>query len=287
MLSTSLQLAAGLLSDFGLSSATLTTGTVLIPIAYYVHRRGLTQKYRESVSDAPDRNYLRLWTLKSLIIPGIWGSGLDSLLRDLRQIIQEHGAQEFPSAAIERRMAARGKSLVVTPEQVEDILQLGYGSSRTFAVLAVLFPHVSTRNTHHIDHVFPQALLSTSRLKEQGLEKHAIDHLQAMRDKLPNLQLLEGPENIAKSATSPAKWAHDSFPSLDAFHAYLARNELPSLPTGIDEFESFIESRRAALAKRIISTLGASEPSARSGQAADPGLGASIDDVLADSTTED
>ena len=47
-LSSSLQVAVGILSDFGLSSATLTADSVLIPVAYYVHRRGLTQSYRFS-----------------------------------------------------------------------------------------------------------------------------------------------------------------------------------------------------------------------------------------------
>lgn len=60
----SLKVAVGLLSDFGLSNATLTAGSVLIPLAYYVHRRGLTQKYREFVSDAADRATLRTWTLR-------------------------------------------------------------------------------------------------------------------------------------------------------------------------------------------------------------------------------
>ena len=34
-----LAVAAGLLADFGLSDATLTADSVLVPIAYYVHRR--------------------------------------------------------------------------------------------------------------------------------------------------------------------------------------------------------------------------------------------------------
>lgn len=167
-ISDSLKVAVGLLSDFGLSNATLTAGSVLIPLAYYVHRRGLTQKYRESVSDAADRATLRTWTLRSLIVPGVWGSGLDSLLRDLRQSIDDHGANGFPAAEIERRMAARGKSLAITAEQIEDILNLPYGAARTFAVLAALFPHVNTRNIHHVDHIFPQALLSKAKLNRLG-----------------------------------------------------------------------------------------------------------------------
>ena len=35
------------------------------------------------------------------------------------------------------------------------LLSLRWGQKRTFAVLAILFSHVDTRNVHHIDHIFP------------------------------------------------------------------------------------------------------------------------------------
>jgi hypothetical protein len=130
-LSSSLQVAAGILSDFGLSNATLTADSVLIPVAYYVHLRGLTQKYRFSNRDKADRAALRSWVLRSLIVRGVWGSGLDTLLRDLRDTIKKNGADHFPLGAIERTMAVRGKSLDVTDALVEDILALGFGGART------------------------------------------------------------------------------------------------------------------------------------------------------------
>jgi hypothetical protein len=266
-ISASLRVAVGLLSDFGLSGATLSANSVLIPIAYYVHHRKLTQKYRESVASAADRAALRIWTLRSLIMPGVWGSGLDSLLRDLRQAILDHGAEGFPSAEIEKRMAARGKSLTISAEQIEDLLDLKYGSARTFAVLAALFPHVNTRNIHHVDHVFPQSLLTSSKLKQSGLDPHTFDRLQGMRDQLPNLQLLEGSENISKSDTAPAAWAKSAYSTAEQLQAYLDRNQIPWLPTSTDDFESYFAERRKALAQRVRSTL-ASPPLAPAGQGA-------------------
>jgi hypothetical protein len=283
-ISDSLKVATGLLSDFGLSSATLTAGSVLIPIAYYVHRRGLTQKYRESVADTADRERLRLWTLRSLIMPGIWGSGLDSLLRDLRQVIDDAGADSFPDAMIERRMAARGKSLAVTPEQVEDILGLSYGGARTFAVLAVLFPHVNTRNIHHVDHVYPQALLTRQQLRAAGLDRDEADDIQALRDQLSNLQLLEGTINISKSDTPPAEWAKKSYSTPESFDAYLDRNDIPWLPEDATQFAKFFAERRAALATRIATALGGTAPAPTritEGDAEEP-LTASIDEDLAE-----
>lgn len=255
----SLKVAAGLLADFGLSSSTLSANSVLIPLAYYVHRRQLTQKYREAVSDVRDRELLRRWTLRSLIVPGVWGAGLDTLLRDIRQEITQHGSNGFPIVEIERRMAQRGKSLSLSHDQVEEILGLQYGKARTFAVLAVLFPHVNTRNIHHVDHIYPQALLSKSSLKGAGMDAEAIDRLQALRDQLPNLQLLEMSENISKSATPPAQWAAGAYRQADALRSYLDRNEIDQLPASPQEFETFFAGRKKALADRIVLLLGSSE----------------------------
>lgn len=282
----SLKLAAGLLADFGLSSATLSANSVLIPVAFYVHHRGLKQKYRESVADSADREALRRWTLRSLIVQGVWGAGLDTLLRDLRVAIKEHGSQSFPSDEIELRMAQRGKSLALTAEQVEEILELSYGKARTFAVLAVLFPHVNTRNIHHVDHIYPQALLSKKELKTAGLESDQIGRLQALRDTLPNLQLLEMSVNISKSATSPASWAEVLFPSLEARNAYLERNEIPWLPASASEFEAFWTARREALAKRIMVLLGAGTAAAQGPPRMAKQVADTIDDELAVSDDE-
>lgn len=285
VISDSLKVATGLLSDFGLSQATLSANSVLIPIAYYVHHRGLTQNYRESVAHAQDREALRTWTLRSLIVQGVWGSGLDSLLRDLRQAIKDHGATRFPTAEIERRMAARGKSLALGAEQVADILTLRYGTPRAFAVLAVLFPHVNTRHVHHVDHVFPQSLLTRPRLRKAGITGDAAEVLLTLRDQLPNLQLMEGLENISKSDKPPAQWAAGRYLSQDALQAYLASNELPPLPADVSDFEDFFATRRIALTERITRMLGSGQAPGLSSHANADVLERSIDDELADSET--
>ncbi|MFD7871504.1 DUF262 domain-containing protein [Microbacterium sp. NPDC059771] len=247
----SLKTAVGLLSDFGLSDATLSAKSVVIPVAYYLHTRGLDDAYRTAVAHASDRALLRSWVLRSLIVRGIWGSGLDTLLRDIRTVLNEHGSTGFPAADLERTMALRGKSLAVTDELVDDVLDLSYGSARTFAVLAMLFDHVDTRNQFHVDHVFPRALLDAKRLKDQGLASADIDALTERRDRFANLQLLAGPENIDKSATAPAEWAVRAYPTPDLLSNYKTLNELTALPREAAEFLSFYEARRAALGERI------------------------------------
>ena len=258
-LSTSLQVAVGILSDFGLSSATLTADSVLIPVAYYVHRRELTQSYRFSTKDKADRAALRSWVLRSIIVRGVWGSGLDTLLRDLRQTIKKNGADQFPLAAIERTMALRGKSLDVTDALVEDILALGYGGARTWAVLATLFDHVDTKMQYHVDHVFPQADLEAKMLKrtrtpdgERKFSDAEVDEIVSKRDLLPNLELLPGPVNIGKSDTAPDEWVETEHPDDDERRAFFKLNALPTdLPHSVDDFLAFFEARRTSLVARI------------------------------------
>lgn len=247
----SLKLAVGLLSDFGLSEATLSAKSVIIPVAYYLHSRGLGEGYRVAVAQKSDRSLVRSWVLRSLIARGIWGSGLDTLLRDLRTVLDAHGQTGFPVTELERAMAVRGKSLAVSDELVDDILGLSYGGSRTFAVLAMLFDHVDTRIQFHVDHVFPKALLNVQRLRGQGHSADDVEALVERRDLLANLQLLPGPENIEKSAMAPDGWAAHAYPTPDAMDSYLSLNELTTLPHDAHAFVDFFEARRSALADRI------------------------------------
>ena len=260
-ISTSLRIAAELLADFGLSGGTLTADSVLIPVAYYVHRRGLTPSYRVSdkKDDREDRAALRSWVLRSLIVRGVWGSGLDTLLRDLREVLRSDGAEAFPLATIEQVMARRGKSLEVTDALIEDILGLAYGGGRTWAVLATLFDHVDTRMQYHVDHVFPQAHLDARALKTvkspEGVRRYSdefVEELVGRRDLLPNLELLPGPENIGKSDTAPDSWVVEHYPGADEHAAFVKANALPSvLPHDADSFLDFYDARRDLLIARI------------------------------------
>ena len=256
-----LSLTMNLLADFGLSEATLTANSVIIPVAHYVAVRDLTDHYRTSPKEVNDRARLKSWVLRSLVKQGIWGSGLDTLLRDLRDVITAHGESGFPADAIDERMAARGKSLAFSDAEIDELCNLEYKSKRTFSVLALLFPHVDTRNHHHVDHVYPRALLTPSVLRKDGRDEGEVAELSALRDLLPNLQLLEGLVNISKSDTRPLDWARQSYGDATGLQHYLDRNDLGLLPASSAEFKSFFDARKAALRRRLVGLLGgASEP---------------------------
>jgi hypothetical protein len=82
-----LYLAVDLLASFGLSRNNIDAGMILIPVAYYVHRRQLDDRYLASTSTAADRQRVRDWTIRSLLMPGIFGSGLDTLLAAFAELL--------------------------------------------------------------------------------------------------------------------------------------------------------------------------------------------------------
>jgi hypothetical protein len=258
--SEALVVAAGLLGDFGLSSATLTANSVLIPIAYYIHRRGLDERYRVRPTERDDRAALRSWVVRSLLKSGIWGSGLDTLLRELREVIDKHGVDQFPIAQLETRMTARGKALTFTAGEVEELMNQQYGDAGTFPTLALLFPHVNTRNVHHVDHVYPRSLLTKAKLKRHKVfTDEQLELADWYRDNLANLQLLEGPENIAKKDRIPLEWASAVFDAA-GYANHLQLNVLPELPGSIDDYLDWCERRYHLLGERLAKLLGTTWP---------------------------
>lgn len=248
--------AAGLLADFGLSVATLTAHSVLIPIAYYLHSRGLGESYRTSVKFQSDREALKLWTLRSLVKSGIWGSGLDTLLRDLRTVIQRSGTHYFPAVELEEAMGARGKSLKLTDAEIDVLLASRYGKPETFAILAIIFPHVNTRNVHHVDHIYPKSELTPNKLRAFGITAAEVEEIVIRRDQLPNLMLLEQSANTSKSAKNPHDWLMEQGDE-SSRSAWYDRNalpvELPKTPLG---FQQLFMERRTKLEKLLRSRLG-------------------------------
>ena len=255
-ISHALRLAVRLISNFGFSERTLTAYSVVIPIAYYLHQRGATESYLTSGLEMDDRERVRSWAVRSLLKPGVWGSGLDQLLFSLRNTVRDHGKTAFPSAELESTMSRLGKSLRFEDDEVEDYLSLSYNDKRVFPLLSLLYPGMNFKNEFHIDHVFPKSLLSKRHLTSAGFPEADIDSHIVRANQLPNLQLLEGPVNVAKQDKLPVKWMSGHLPELQARQAYQTRHELWDLPETIDGFMEFYSARQAKIGERLRAVLG-------------------------------
>jgi hypothetical protein len=252
-----LMIAADVLASFGFSERTLSAGSVLIPIAYYVFIRGLDSRYVSSGADAAERQAMRFWVTRSLMKRGVWGSGLDTLLARQRDVIREHGTTRFPVDELEAAMASLGKSLKFDDAEVEELSELRYGRPRTFATLAMLYPGLDLTKVFHEDHIFPRSLFTRPKLKKTGIPPTRISEYVDRVDGLPNLQLLAGVPNTEKQAKLPGEWlAGPQFPNEATRAQYMQENDLSGLPLDLEHFLDFHEGRRERIERRLRVLLG-------------------------------
>lgn len=245
-----------LAASFGLNGQTLRADSALLPIAYYLYHRKAPANYTVSNQFAADREMIHSWLIRSLLkASGIWGSGLDTLLTALREIIQEKGNALFPATELEQVMDSRGKSLSFSPAEVEDMLSMQYGDRRMFALLSMLFPFVNLRNQFHMDHVFPISRFTAAKLRKAGVSEEKIEELARMANELPNLQLLEGTANTEKRDALPAKWLAAHYPNSEDQAHYCSMHDLGNVPEALEQFHQFHADRRARLRIRINSVL--------------------------------
>ncbi|MFC8616587.1 DUF262 domain-containing protein [Micromonospora purpureochromogenes] len=255
-----LRLAAQLLSDFGFSSATLPANSVIIPLAHYAHLRRLDTGYLRRAADAQDRAEIRRWLLRAVIKGGVWGSGLDTLLGGLRAVLDAEARTGFPRESLEREMSRQSKPLRFDPLEIDDLLDLKYGATKTFALLALLYPGIDVRNAFHVDHVYPRSRFTAARLRAAGIADQDIPAYLDRVDRLANLQLLEGTENVDKRAALPWEWVQRAYRDPAAQSGYLYRNDLGELPP-LTDFLEFYDRRRALMRDRLLELLGV-DPSA-------------------------
>lgn len=249
--SETLRLTVQLVASFGLSRDTINADSALLPVAYYLHHREATSSYLTGKADADDRRAIKHWLIRSLIKPGVWGSALDVLLTALREVIRKDPTGKFPVDELEREMRVRGKNLAFTPEELEELADMKYGSRNLFGLLTLIFPFVDTRNLFHIDHIFPRSVFYAQKLKARGLDPEQIVQLQERKDRLGNLQLLEGPDNQSKQDQLPSAWIPLTYKDANARMDYISRHMLDGVLERLDGFDQFYEKRRRNLLERI------------------------------------
>lgn len=248
-------LTVQLVSAFGFSGRNLTAHNAILPIAYYLHAKAPGENILSRSEFEEDRRIIRDWLMRSLLKAGVWGSGLDTLLTELRRVIKEDDVASFPSRQIKEAMARRGKALVFEEEEIEELLDLQYGDRLTFVLLSLLFPLVDLRYQFHVDHIFPRDQFSQRKLRDAGVPDELVAIFQEEKDSISNLQLIEGTANLEKAAKLPTEWL-DSLGNDKKQQKYKESHLLDDLPDSICEFDEFCRSRRRELKRRIVRTLG-------------------------------
>ena len=128
-----------LVVGFGFDNNTVRASSALLPIAYYIHQRGAPSDFDTHSRYQGDRKAIRGWLIRSILkASGIWGSGLDTLLTALRDVLRGNSSGQFPAAELRQVMGQRGKSLEFSEEEVEDLADMAISDRRVFALLCAV-----------------------------------------------------------------------------------------------------------------------------------------------------
>ena len=253
----SLTLTVQLVSSFGFNGQNLRANNAILPIAYYLHKKGYGETYLDRNEFKQDREVIREWLIRSLLKSGVWGGGLDTLLTAIRSVIGENGDDSFPASSIQEEMARRGRSLIFEDEEIEDLVDMEFNGRLTFALLSLLFPFVDLHNQFHVDHVFPRSRFTEARLRSAGVPDDEIGRFRSSGNRLANLQLLQGAQNYEKSDRMPADWLDQTYSGDPAGRRqYENLHLLGDVPDEMTEFRVFYDARRTRLKEEITRLLG-------------------------------
>jgi hypothetical protein len=248
-ISESLLTSTKLLAEFGLSGDSLSAQNVIIPVAYYIKKWSLPENFVHLPKYQNDREKIRLWVIRSMLRAGFWTGAVDAILLRTREIIRG-SKQGFPLLRIESELAAQGKSMDFGDSEIEDLLYTKYGHRNAFLLLTLLYPGIDVGKTYHVDHIFPKSLFTSRKLTEIGVAPADVVDWMAWANFLPNLQLLEGNRNQAKSSLLPSEWVSQHLSAAQR-KQYESIHDLAPLPSDLRGFEDFWDRRYAAMEVRL------------------------------------
>ena len=242
-----------LVAGYGFDSNSIRANSALLPIAYYIYQLGAPSDFDVHGRYQKDRQAIRGWLIRSILkASGIWGSGLDTLLTALREVLRNPHNGHFPVEELRHIMGQRGKGLEFSEEEVEDLADMTFSDRRVFALLTLLSPSIDLRAHHfHIDHIFPKSRFTKARLRAAEVDDEQHDAFTDCANRVGNLQLLEGIPNVEKRDKMPAEWLDEHFADGQARQHYSELYFLGEVPREMNGFMGFYEARRERLQEKI------------------------------------
>ena len=233
----SLATTVRLVSRFGFSAKNVVAPLALLPIAFYLMRRGNPSFDTSSkAEDADAQVAIRKWFIFSTL-KGAFGGSSDTTLSRLRDLLSNCGpTTPFPAEALYTSLQIQPR---LDEAETDRLLGFAYQGRYTNLVLSLLYPDRDWKDAvFHEDHIFPQAAFQVGALRKRGYIETMIQTYMAKFNTLANLQLLTDSENLSKNATPFDDWIR----TRDA--AFRKRHLIPDLPDyALDSFETFIAGR--------------------------------------------
>jgi len=245
--------AVTLVSGFGYNRDTLTSNQAIIPIAYYLMKKDTPKNFDLAGQYADDRKAIQRWLILALV-KRVFSGTPDSVLRPMREILREN-SDKFPLDKVIDKFKGTNKSLIITEDDIENMLSYKYGEGYTFSTLALLYPSFDFRNKFHIDHIHPKSLFRKPKLLKLGISESDIDFYIDNVDRLPNLQLLPGIQNQEKSNTEFINWIAEVHPNEEDRKEYMKKHLIPETDLSLSNFKTFFTLRKDKLKQELCKIL--------------------------------
>lgn len=242
-----------LISSWGYSWQTLVSAYAIIPLAYYIHKQGSPSNFISSNKYAEDRTLMRKW-LQIALLKRTFSGTPDNVLRPVRKVIQEN-LNSFPFNAILEELKGTTRSMQFDAAELDGLMSYRYEQPYTFSVLNFLYPWLKYDQQFHVDHIFPRAMFTTKELRKHNIPQENwhlwLDHY----NDLGNLQLLQGPVNIAKSDEPLDSWIYKEYPTPEKLAVYKELHFIPDCSLKFEDFPTFLEEREKIIRTRLANVL--------------------------------
>lgn len=243
-----------LVSKLGFSRDNLAATNTIIPIAYFIYKNGFEDSILHSSHREEDRKSIKEW-LARVLLKGTFGGQPDSIYPKMRDLINEN-LGKFPLQETITHYRGSRKSISFSEDDVDNLLELQYGKSKTYCALSLLYPGLNYSYKYHQDHIHPQSFFKKKSLIKAGFDAQEVELFLEQFNKLPNLQLLEATSNIEKSDQQFEDWLNKNFSSPEARESYLRQNLINSSQSlKFADFLAFSEQRKQNLKNQLMRML--------------------------------
>lgn len=212
---------------------------VLLPVLYYI--------YYNPESYADNTEAIRAYLMRAILFT-YFQSGTTSKLQQMKSNINSYDYE------ITMEMLDQITDLRVTDGKIEDILNAEKGSRVAGDALYYLcLDWTNKAFKYEQDHLHPYDRFDGNKPVSISMEDWR--RWRGNRNRLPNLQLLEGRSNGSKSTMPLIDYYNDM--NTEQQEEFRRQAMIPEgVPLGIEHFEEFYSKRKNILAKRIKVLLG-------------------------------
>ena len=231
-----------LMKLYGLNGGRLPSNMATLPVLYYVWKKGVWNDIVDSVTFDYDRTAIRRWVLRTLLLR-TFGYRQDWALRHARMAMADTLLVAFPSKEIDDAIGQRMTDELL----IDEILAYQYDNRYAWVVLQLLYTgRTFDGATYHLDHIH-----SANECIKHGLDKN-------VWNSVVNLQLLTASENESKSDKALEEWVSSRLSRTSCTmprEIFLSQHFIPDVSLSIDDFDAFIEARKAMLKERLRTLL--------------------------------